>query len=43
MAAGAEVRSPKLEVCLRALGHDIEISISSQHEGAGKLVVREFA
>jgi predicted XRE-type DNA-binding protein len=38
-----DISQAKLEECLRALGHDIEISISPRHEGAGKLVVREFA
>ena len=38
-----DISQAKLEACLRALGHDIEISISSRHEGVGKVVVREFA
>ena len=33
----------KLEECLRALGHDIEIGISARHEGIGEVVVREIA
>ena len=38
-----DISQAKLEECLRALGHDIEISISPRHEGSGKVVVREFA
>ena len=36
-----DISQAKLEECLRALGHDIEIGISRRHEGAGKIVVRE--
>ena len=38
-----DISQAKLEECLRALGHDIEISIGVRHEGAGKVIVREFA
>ncbi len=38
-----DISQSKLEDCLRALGHDIEISIGRRHEGAGKVRVREFA
>jgi predicted XRE-type DNA-binding protein len=38
-----DISQSKLEECLRALGHDIEISISPRHEGAGTVVVRECA
>ena len=38
-----DISQTKLEECLRALGHDIEISISPRHEGAGEVRVREFA
>lgn len=33
----------KLEECLSALGHDIEINIRPRHEGAGKIRVVEIA
>ena len=38
-----DISQAKLEECLRALGHDIEIGISRRHEGVGKIVVREVA
>lgn len=38
-----DVSQEKLEHCLRALGHDIEISIGPRHEGEGKIRVREAA
>jgi predicted XRE-type DNA-binding protein len=38
-----DISQAKLEECLRALGHDIEITIRARHAGAGKLLVREFA
>jgi predicted XRE-type DNA-binding protein len=38
-----DISQAKLEDCLRALGHDIEISISGRHEGAGEVRIREFA
>ena len=38
-----DISQAKLEECLRALGHDIEILISQRHEGAGEVRVREFA
>ena len=37
-----DISQAKLEECLRALGHDIEISISARHEGAGEVRVREL-
>ena len=40
--AGYMVKA-KLEDCLRALGHDIEIRIGARHEGAGEVRVREAA
>ena len=38
-----DISQAKLEECLRALGHDIEISIGERHEGAGRVFVREYA
>jgi predicted XRE-type DNA-binding protein len=38
-----DISQAKLEECLRALGHDIEISIGRRHEGTGEVRVREFA
>lgn len=38
-----DISQAKLEDCLRALGHDIEIAISARHEGAGTVRVREAA
>lgn len=38
-----DISQAKLEECLRALGHDIEIGIGPRHEGVGELKVREFA
>jgi predicted XRE-type DNA-binding protein len=38
-----DISQTKLEECLRALGHDIEIAISARHEGVGKVKVRELA
>jgi len=38
-----DISQAKLEECLRALGHDIEIGIGPRHEGTGKVKVREFA
>jgi predicted XRE-type DNA-binding protein len=38
-----DISQAKLEECLRALGHDIEIGIGPRHEGAGEIKVREFA
>jgi predicted XRE-type DNA-binding protein len=37
-----DISQTKLEECLRALGHDIEISIGRRHEDAGKVRVREL-
>ena len=36
-----DVSQEKLEECLTALGHDIEIRIGPRHEGAGAVKVRE--
>lgn len=36
-----DISQAKLEECLRALGHDIEITIGARHDGAGKVLVRE--
>ena len=38
-----DISQTKLEDCLRALGHDIEIGIGARHEGVGEVKVREFA
>lgn len=38
-----DISQAKLEECLCALGHDIEIGIGPRHEGVGELKVREFA
>lgn len=38
-----DVSQAKLEDCLRALGHDIEIGIGARHEGVGEVRVREAA
>jgi predicted XRE-type DNA-binding protein len=38
-----DVSQAKLEDCLRALGHDIEITIGPRREGTGRLKVREAA
>lgn len=38
-----DISQAKLEECLRALGHDIEITIRARHAGAGKVLVSEFA
>ena len=38
-----DISPVKLEDCLRAFGHDIEIGISPRREGLGKVSVREFA
>lgn len=38
-----DISQAKLEDCLRALGHDIEIGIGARHEGTGEVKVREFA
>ena len=38
-----DISQSKLEDCLRALGHDIEIAIGPRHAGAGELRVRESA
>jgi predicted XRE-type DNA-binding protein len=38
-----EISQEKLEECLQALGHDIEIRVGPRHQGYGKLQVREAA
>jgi predicted XRE-type DNA-binding protein len=38
-----DISQSKLEECLQALGHDIEIRVGPRHEGGGKLLVREAA
>ncbi|HEX8585114.1 MAG TPA: helix-turn-helix transcriptional regulator [Allosphingosinicella sp.] len=38
-----DISQEKLEECLVALGHDIEIAIGPRHEGAGIVRVREYA
>ena len=38
-----DISQAKLEECLRALGHDIEIAIGPRHDGVGELKVREAA
>jgi predicted XRE-type DNA-binding protein len=38
-----DISQPKLEECLQALGHDIEIRVGPRHEGAGRLRVLETA
>jgi predicted XRE-type DNA-binding protein len=38
-----DISQTKLEACLRALGHDIEIAIGPRHDGVGNVRVREFA
>jgi predicted XRE-type DNA-binding protein len=37
-----DISQAKLEECLRALGHDIEIIVSPRHEGRGQVKVREL-
>ena len=37
------ISQTKLEECLRALGHDIEVVIGPRHDGRGALRVREVA
>jgi predicted XRE-type DNA-binding protein len=38
-----DISQAKLEQCLRALGHDIEIRIGARHDGVGQVKVREGA
>lgn len=38
-----DISQAKLEDCLQALGHDIEITISPRRDRAGTILVREFA
>jgi hypothetical protein len=34
-----DISQSKLEECLQALGHDIEIRVGPRHEGTGRLKV----
>lgn len=38
-----DISQAKLEECLQALGHDIEIRIGAKHNGRGQLIVLESA
>ena len=38
-----DISQAKLEACLRALGHDIDIAIGPRHEGISEVSVREVA
>ena len=38
-----DISQEKLEECLQALGHDIEIRVGPRRDGIGRLVVREAA
>ena len=38
-----DISQTKLEDCIRALGHDIEIRVGPRHEGVGEVKVREAA
>jgi predicted XRE-type DNA-binding protein len=38
-----DISLAKLETCLRALGHDIEIAVGPRHDGLGEVSVREVA
>ncbi|HYG48753.1 MAG TPA: helix-turn-helix transcriptional regulator [Allosphingosinicella sp.] len=38
-----DISQAKLEACLRALGHDIEIAIGPRHDGVGEITVRDAA
>lgn len=38
-----DISQTKLETCLRALGHDIEIAIGPRHDGMGEMTVRDAA
>ena len=38
-----DISQEKLEECLQALGHDIEIRVGPRHEGVGRLRVLEAA
>ena len=38
-----DISQAKLEACLRALGHDIEIAIGPRHDGVGEVTVRHAA
>jgi predicted XRE-type DNA-binding protein len=39
----ADISQEKLEACLQALGHDIEIAIGPRRDGPGQVKVREVA
>lgn len=36
-----DISQEKLEECLRALGHDVDIRVGPRHEGVGRLRVME--
>lgn len=38
-----DISQAKLETCLRALGHDIEIAVGPRHDGVGEITVRDAA
>jgi predicted XRE-type DNA-binding protein len=38
-----DISQAKLEECLQALGHDIEITIRARRSGAGQVLVRDVA
>ena len=38
-----DISQEKLEECLTALGHDVEIRIGPRHDGVGAVRVRELA
>ena len=38
-----DISQARLEACLRALGHDIEIAIRPRHDGVGEVSIREVA
>ncbi len=38
-----DISQAKLEACLRALGHDIEIAIGPRRNGIGEMTVRDAA
>lgn len=38
-----DISQAKLETCLRALGHNIEIAVGPRHDGVGEMTVRDAA
>ncbi len=38
-----DISQAKLEECLRALGHDIEITVGPRREGVGEIRLKELA